>query len=397
MRTKASTSGFRGWRYPGPLMVTPGMARWLILSLLGLFGTLMLADASPAAGGLHVPTPTGTFHVSTRSMALVDRARREPVGPKRARSLVIQLWYPAEKGGPRAPYMSLAVARVVAKDSGVQPALLAAVKLDATAGGAPLVRKGGWPVVLLSPGFGVERVLYAGLCEDLASHGYVVVAIDHPYDAGIVEFPDGHVVIPASPLDITKALKVRVADTRFILNELAPLGRSGAFAGRLDLKRVGMFGHSLGGAAAASAMLADSRIRAGVDLDGLLFDPVRTSGLSRPFLLMNAEPGFAAQPSVAAFWNRLRGPHYAVDIKGAQHFAFSDLVFLVPELMRTKPTAARSLRQLIGNVEGVATLAAERAYIHAFFERFLRAKPQPLLTQTPGPFAGVRLTIGGKP
>ena len=116
---------FWGWRYPGPLMVTPGIARWLILSLLGLFGMLMLAGASPAAGGLHVPTPTGTFHVSTRSMALVDRARREPVGPKRARSLVIQLWYPAAKGGPRAPYMSLAVARVVAKDSGVQPALLA--------------------------------------------------------------------------------------------------------------------------------------------------------------------------------------------------------------------------------------------------------------------------------
>ena len=382
---------------PWSLMVAPGIARWLILSLLGLFGLLMLAGASPAAGGLHVPAPTGTFHVSTRSMALVDRSRREPVGPKRARSLVIQLWYPAAKGGPRAPYMSLAVARFVAKNSGVQPALLASVKLDATAGGAPLVRKGGWPVVLFSPGFGVERGLYAGLCEDLASHGYVVVAIDHPYDAGIVEFPDGHVVIPNSQLDITNALKVRVADTRFILNELAQLGRSGAFAGRLDLRRVGMFGHSLGGAAAASAMLVDSRIRAGVDLDGLLFDPVRTSGLSRPFLLMNAEPGFAAQPSVAGFWNRLRGPHYAVDVKGAQHFAFSDLVFFVPELLRTNPTAASSLRQLIGNVEGVATLAAERAYIHAFFERFLRANPQPLLTQTPGPFAGVRLTIGGKP
>ena len=54
-------------------------------------------------------------------MALVDRARREPVGPKRARSLVIQLWYPAAKGGPRVPYMSLAVARFVAKDSGVPP------------------------------------------------------------------------------------------------------------------------------------------------------------------------------------------------------------------------------------------------------------------------------------
>jgi hypothetical protein len=53
-------------------MVAAGIARWLILSLLGLFGMLMLTAASPAADGLHVPTPTGTFHVSTRSMALVE-------------------------------------------------------------------------------------------------------------------------------------------------------------------------------------------------------------------------------------------------------------------------------------------------------------------------------------
>ncbi len=81
---------------------------------------------------------------------------------------------------------------------------------------------------------------------------------------------------------------------------------------------------------------------------------------------MNAEPGFAAQPNVAGFWKSLRGPQYAVDVKGAQHFAFSDLVVFVPELMRTNPTAASSLRQLVGKVGGFATLAAERAYIHAF-------------------------------
>ena len=76
------------------------------------------------------------------------------------------------------------------------------MKLHATADAAPLTRRGGWPVVLFSPGFGVERELYAGLVEDLASHGYVVVAIDHPHDASIVEFPDGHVVVPSSQMDI---------------------------------------------------------------------------------------------------------------------------------------------------------------------------------------------------
>src|SRR5207247_8010943 len=121
---------------------------------------------------------------------------------------------------------------------------------------------------LFSPGFGVERELYAGLVVDLASHGYFVVAIDHPHDASIVEFPDGHVVVPSSQMDITAALSVRVADTRFVLTTLARLNRAGFLAGDLDLGHVGMFGHSLGGAAAASAMLVDPRIDAGADLDG---------------------------------------------------------------------------------------------------------------------------------
>ena len=107
-----------------------------------------------------------------------------------------QFWYPTAATGPPAAYLCPAVARFIAKNNGVAPALLQGVKLNATANAAPLQRRGGWPVVLFSPGFGVERGLYASLTEDLASHGYVVVAIDHPGDAEIVEFPDGHLVVP---------------------------------------------------------------------------------------------------------------------------------------------------------------------------------------------------------
>jgi predicted dienelactone hydrolase len=341
---------------------------------------------------LEVPAPTGALRVGTRSIELVDQARREPEAPKQPRSLVIQVWYPAPAGNRPASYLPLAVARFLATTAGVKPALLESVKLDATTDAPPLSRRGGWPVVLFSPGFGVERELYAGLVEDLASHGYVVVAIDHPHDAGIVQFPDGHVVVPRSQMDITSALADRVADTRFVLTELARLDRSGFLAGRLDLGHVGMFGHSLGGAAAASTMLVDSRIDAGVDLDGVLFGPARAGGLSRPFMLMSGEPGFAADPNRAAFWRGLRGPHYAVDIKGAQHFAFSDLVFFAPGLTRANPSAG--VEALVGNVDGLAALATERAYLLAFFDRFLRAKPEPLLARAPGPFHGAQLTIG---
>ena len=299
-----------------------------------------MSGTSPKAV-LEVPAPTGAFHVGTRSIALTDRARREPQVPTQPRSLVIQIWYPAAAGTRPASYMPPAVARFLASSAGVQPALLETVKLNATADAAPLTRRGGWPVVLFSPGFGVERELYAGLVEDLASHGYIVVTIDHPHDASVVEFPDGHVVAPSSQMDITAALAVRVADTRFVLTELARLGRAGFFAGRLDLGHVGMFGHSLGGAAAASTMLVDPRIAPAPIWTACCSELPALGGLSRPFMLMSGEPGFAADPNRAGFWNRLRGPHYAVDVKDAQHFAFSDLVFFAPELTRANPPARR--------------------------------------------------------
>jgi predicted dienelactone hydrolase len=92
--------------------------------------------------------------------------------------------------------MPPAVARFIASSAGLSPALLEAVTLDATADALPLRRSGGWPVVLFSPEFGVEHELYTGLVEDLASHGYVVVAIAHPHDASIVEFPDAQCLRP---------------------------------------------------------------------------------------------------------------------------------------------------------------------------------------------------------
>jgi len=368
------------------------------LAVLSVAALVLAAGSQTAVAGsgkvtLKVPAPTGAFHVGTRSLALTDRTRREPQAANSPRSLVIQVWYPASGGQRRASYAPPAVARFLASSAGVQPALLESVELDATADSRPLARRGGWPIVLFSPGFGVERELYAGLVEDLASQGYVVVAIDHPHDASIVQFPDGHVVRPSPEMDIQAALSVRVADTRFVLNELARINRAGAFAGVLDLKHVGMFGHSLGGAAAASAMLVDPRIDAGADLDGLLFEGPRPRTLSRPFMLMTADPGFAADPNRAGFWSRLRGPHYAVDIKNARHFAFSDLVFLAPDLSRANPSAGAKIKALVGNV-APSTLTAERAYLRAFFDHALKGRPARLLTRAPGPFAGARLTIG---
>jgi hypothetical protein len=85
----------------------------------------------------------------------------------------------------------------------------------------------------------------------------------------------------------------------------------------------------------------------------------------------------------------LRGPHYALDLKSAQHFAFSDLAFFASALIRANSSGGQGIRAEVGNVDGGASLAVERAYLLAFLDRFLRGKhKQPLLAPNADSFAG---------
>jgi predicted dienelactone hydrolase len=134
---------------------------------------------------LVMPALTGPYPVGTRSIELVDRSRREPgTSGGKPRAFVMQLWYPRAAGnGRREPYMPPKVASFIAASGGLPASIFTRVKLAAISDAAPRRRAGGWPVVLFSTGYGVERQLYTGLVQDLASHGYVVAAIDHPHDA----------------------------------------------------------------------------------------------------------------------------------------------------------------------------------------------------------------------
>jgi hypothetical protein len=138
------------------------------------------ASTQPAAAEpvLVMPAPTGRYPVGTRSIELVDRSRREPgTNGTKPRSFVMQLWYPRAAGkGRREQYMPPKVAAFVAADGGLPASIFTRVKLAAVSDAAPRRRAGGWPVVLFSTGYGVERQLYTGLVQDLASHGYVAAA-----------------------------------------------------------------------------------------------------------------------------------------------------------------------------------------------------------------------------
>jgi dienelactone hydrolase len=372
---------------------------------LGLvIGTARPAAARQSAHGTRftLPAPTGRHRLGTTSLYLVDPSRPDPWVPsQRVRQLMIQLWYPADvvDGYSRAPYMTPATARAWEKLMGI-PSL----NWPITHGhlGAPARRReGGWPVVLYSHSLGGERTETTCLVEELASQGYVVVTIDHVHDADVVALPDGSVAICAVPEPTvdedtptqTKEIVSRVADVRFVLDQLAVINRGGnpdhdhrplprGLRGALDLDRIGMFGQSDGGSTTAHAMHADARIKAGVSLDGTLWTPqARGAGAGRPLLLFGEQDLDSFEAATwAAFWKEHRGPGLQLSLEGSKHATFTDFAALVPQAAPILGKPPSWVIEGIGTINGQRAVVVERAYIDAYFDRYLRHHDSPLLT-----------------
>jgi len=166
-----------------------------------------------------------------------------------------------------------------------------------------------------------------------------------------------------------------VLDRATALNQSDPAGR---FTGRLNLSRVGFWGHSFGGASAAETCHLDKRCTAGLDLDGYLYGDVVQAGLDQPFMTQWSEPPDRADPDWQQAGEDMRGAQsrlgadgYQIMIAGARHFNFTDnSVFYAPFL---------KLRGGLGPIDGRRFLAISTAYTAAFFDRYLKGQVQPLL------------------
>ena len=223
---------------------------------------------------------------------------------------MVSLWYPAAPSdGPRAPYMTPAESRLQLTSrgiTGVPPDALSTVRTNAVSDAAPAGRQGSLPLVVLSPGFTSPRSTLTALAEDLASHYYVVAGIDHTYESlrdGLSRRAGHHLPrpggTPAGPGLREKVVTGRAADVSFVLGELTGAHPPWPGAALIDPSRMAMAGHSIGGAAAISAMLADSRVRAGLDMDGTTHARIPARGLSRPFLFLGKQSNYTPGSQVA--------------------------------------------------------------------------------------------------
>ncbi|MGY6019965.1 alpha/beta hydrolase family protein [Streptomyces spinosirectus] len=367
---------------------------------------------------LTLPGLSGPYPVGTVSLHLADGSRSDPwIASRPYRELMVDVRYPARTvaGHRRAPQMLPGAAAGFAALNSFSDVPADKVDWAATLThaheGAPIERGGGpFPVVLYSPGAGDPRTLGTTLCDDLASRGFVVVSVDHTYDASAVEFPGGRVedsVLPAeyakaSPDQeriralLKKAIGVRVADTRFVLDEL-PRALPGALRGMLDFGRLGMFGQSAGGFTALQTMHDDPRIAAAADLDGLLaheqedstpghLSTVAADGVDRPFLLIGKDGNdLRTVPSWKAVWRHSHGWHRGLNLRGAEHATYTDAVALVPQIARRLGLPRKTVVKNIGTIAPSHAISAERAYITAFFDRWLRGRDDHGLLDGPSP------------
>ncbi|WP_328864057.1 alpha/beta fold hydrolase [Streptomyces virginiae] len=378
---------------PGRRSFTPGRRSFAKGALAGA-AALFLATAAPGSASasrgsdstlLRLPAPTGPYPVGAQVLRLVDRSRNDPWEPGIGiRELMVTVLRPAVpgRGFPRVPQLTPgAAAEFAVLAHLVRPHLpatgvdWAATRTHARAGAPPL--SGRRPVLIYSPGGGDARTMGSSLAIDLASCGWTVITVDHPGDASEVEFPDerpGRDRIRTTVLrpDMDAAtfrtvIDTRVADLRFVLDTLG-------------LDRVGVYGHSAGGTAAAQALHEDRRIAAAVNLEGYLDQmdgellPVARQGTDRPLLLAGTD-GFR-DARLDRSWAALlahQGPVTRRQLDDTAHWVFTDYAALVPQLHKAGLMTAAGRAAMVGRAYPCVTVPAVRDLVRSFFARHLPA------------------------
>jgi len=389
-----------------------------------------------------IPAPSGPYGVGLMDIHLVDDSRGEDMtdDPTDRRELMVRAWYPADvpEGATPEPFLREIepVHAIFSRGMPIPAFTFSHLKkirshsfLD-----APVAASGGpFPVLVFSHGNSFYASQNSLLMEHLASHGYAVFSIDHPYQASWVRFPDGRVVTykmdwmgdpeldpeeaqalleaftralyadsydeyyrligraNSSQAGANRSLRIWVDDTAYLLDELAlsGAGRSeaiDAFAGRLDMGRIGIFGMSFGGATAGAFCSQDARCTAGLNMDGSQFgDNAMEMRLERPFMLMNADRRFDVTPSLKDEIDTSAPPSfemndfvyrqsnnviYSLTVAGSTHGCFSDFGAM---------SRLGSWAGALGTIDGWAMKRILDDYTLAFFNKHILGTVEPLL------------------
>ncbi|MBN1259764.1 MAG: dienelactone hydrolase family protein [Anaerolineae bacterium] len=348
-----------------------------------------------------IPFLAGPYAIGTVTYHWIDAARPETYGdsPSGYRELAVQVWYPAAASSGGIPERWLehpALSRTMATWSHMPGFLLDQTRLTRTHAypDLPLSKaEARFPVVVYVHGWGGFRDINQDQLETLASHGYVVVSADHVYGALVSVYPDGRVVynnpdvLPYGVADevfdqaSARLVKTYAADAAFVLDQLALLDAQDPeqrFTGRLDLDRLGIFGHSTGGGAVVQLCGGEQATvpcKAVLGMDAWV-EPVAETiiaqGLAQPVLLMNSagwrhgENAECQARLLAASTGSVR----RLTIMKAQHYDF----VMAPALSPLGPILG-----VRGTIPASRVMEINQVYLLAFFDVYLKGQTNPLI------------------
>lgn len=342
---------------------------------------------------IQLPRPTGCYNIGISTHFLKDISRHHH-NDEKSQPLLVHIYYPSveiQKEYP--PYLCntmhlykekiLHTYKVSSKDLEYLDGIMDWAMPD-----APIDAKNSpFPVLFFSPGFFMAAQLYSSLIEEMASHGYVVVAINHTDACWPVMFPDGSVPIILPDLaniffnkersciqtfDMTQETWIK--DVEFVLSWL----RNQPLMESLDLSCMGIFGHSFGGSTAIEAIRQYAAFRAVVNLDGLLFGPNWDKQFKSPSLFVIAEKQITHEDALNTgltieqidsllarcsrkVFDQLKDNSFYVTVKDADHSTFVDSKLIKSPLIKNELNPRRG-------IETTRTLLVD------FFDHYLRNK-----------------------
>ena len=383
-----------------------GLILLSIVVLVGaLVGYLTIAHNLP----LTLPAPTGSYSVGRTEYDWVDNSRVDPLSGNgnAKRELAVWVWYPAVRSQNDAtvPYLPPDWVTARNKDQdmagGIIESRYSSIHTHSFADVPLADAQSAYPIIIMEPGMGPIPTDYTVYAENLASHGYIVFGINPTYTSNLIVFPDGRIVprsqagiIPDSAdaaeadRDASRIGKVWTEDVLFVMAQLQSLNtdQSSLFHNKLDLAHIGIFGHSFGGATAASVCEIDPRCKAGADLDGTLFSYQAGAALQAPFMFMAEDNCGKNCDTMRQSYSASNSAAYYLSIKGTRHFNFSDMPLRLP------PLSSILLRQLgyIGSIQPERGLEISNTYLVAFFDQYLKGTNSELLQSSTSPYPEVQ-------
>ena len=390
------------------------------LTPFALFAALCMTPSAQTPT-FELPPPTGKLPIGTTRWVATDTSRDELFAPGKKHDIEIVAWYPRQAGaaGTTAPYLRDGMEEVAsfARLAKLGDAFsgLAAVKTHAALDASPARSPARFPVIVFQHGYTGLPSSHTALMEDLASHGWAVLNVIHPYEATGAMLADGTVVTftdeknamrsgimdvlnewgPEGPtmdkivavtdeVEQEKLLRAYLAnlkntdnvvkrwtlDARYVLDHLPTAGAAGRLATTLALRRLGAAGHSMGGVASAQFCLDDRRCKAGLNLDGIpQYGAMIDTPMPAPFLMVySGRPGRAGASDL--IYRRSASKYYRVDVKDTLHLDFTDMNYWGGPLRQ---------RGAYGKIDPARAADITRMIVREFFAQEILKQPSAFL------------------